>query len=366
MAFPRTCISICVFTLAICRTSLAVTISVNKLELLPPVEPVNVVEVSVSGNFLVGSDTEKPELSGWSDVDLELDMSSGDPQLTGFSFTAGEISLSDVSFSLAFGNVTATTVGLGGSPSTPSPPGAVVNETLNAVDHLFTINTGLLVAAGETTDFAIEPLEAAGDGVGFAVLTEVLPASSATRFFEIRIDLPIVAQQVLTVDNVPLIGTTDIDVDVSGLIVSKQSFEIQIPNGDFNLDGTTDCDDLSLLYDRADVASDHATFDIDGDGTVNAADANAWVAARGFSVGDANLDGAVDGADLDVWRANRFTANGDWCHGDFNADGFVDGSDFNQWNDNHTMAASTAPVPEPSTMALWLIALSTGVGLRRR
>jgi hypothetical protein len=254
---------------------------------------------------------------------------------------------------LAFGNISATTNGLGGFPSTPTPPGAIVDGLLDAMDHRFTINRGILLSAGERTDFATEPLEAAGTGIGFATLTEFPPLAANTRRFEIRIDLPVAAQQVLTIENVPLIGTTDVDVDILGQIVSRKQFDLEIPNGDFNLDGVSDCDDLALLYDRVDLESDYSTFDVDGDGTVTLADGQAWVAALGFSSGDANLDGEVNETDWGHWNANRFTAVSDWCRGDFNADGAVDGADFNQWNDHRTVAPLA--VPESGGWATWLI-----------
>jgi hypothetical protein len=140
MSLRGICRSLGLILLMVARSAVAVTVSVDQLALLPPAEPVNVLVVRVSGNFLVGSDTEKPELSGWADVDLELDMSTGDPLLTGFSFTDGAIAMSDVSFSLAFGNVTATTSGLGGFPSTPTPPGTVIDGQLDAMNHRFTID----------------------------------------------------------------------------------------------------------------------------------------------------------------------------------------------------------------------------------
>lgn len=342
----------------------AVDVAVDNLRLVPPSEPVNVLEVEVSGGFLIGSDTQKPNLSGWADVDLDLNMASGDPILNTFAFRDGDILLSDVTFSLAFGNIQATTLGLGGAPSTPGPPGLVNDGELNAVDHLFTINRGVLVAAGETTDFATEPLEATGTGTGLTMLTEILPATSTTRRFEIRVDLPVAATQVLTVENVPFVGTADLDITVTGQIVAQKVFDLVIPDGDFNLDGVQDCGDLRILYDRAIDGSDHATFDINSDGSVTTADGLEWVQQRGFRLGDANLDGGVDETDLQIWESN-FAAVGDFCSGDFNADGLVDGSDFNLWNENYGEVVNAVPVPEPNSGIVVICSMLLLVSVRR-
>ena len=137
-------------------------------------------------------------------------------------------------------------------------------------------------------------------------------------------------------------------------------------NGDFNFDGASDCLDLALIYDRTATNNNHLTFDLNGDGVVTASDAITWIEERGFSAGDANLDGVVTPLDLEIVQENLFTETHNWCQGDFTADGFVDGSDFNVWN--NAAQASVTAVPEPGGIGLLggaaLFALSVGRGRR--
>ncbi len=350
---------------SITNKALAVNVSVDRLELVPPAGSANTIDIHLSGNFLVGSDTEQAKLSGWSDVDLDLDLSSGDPVLNGFAFRSGDISLSDVTFSLAFGAIQLGTQGLSGVPSTPSPPGPVVDGQISAEHHLFTINRGSIAAANETTDFSAAPIIATGVGIGFASLTEVMPPTRDTRQFRVRLDIPVSADEVLTVENVPLLGTTDINADVQGQIVAEKVFELAIPDGDFNLDGIANCDDLQLIYDRAAASSTHATFDVDGDGQVTVADATAWVSERGFSIGDVNLSGVVDASDLEILITHRFTSDAGWCSGDLTGDGTVDGSDFNHWLAQQPPRAAVS-VPEPVGFVYLFPTLLVALSILRR
>ena len=132
------------------------------------------------------------------------------------------------------------------------------------------------------------------------------------------------------------------------------SFTATIPqtgiDGDFNDDGLWNGDDIDLLV--ADIAGPGTpqSFDLTGDGNVNLADRDAWLAEAGginlasgnaYLLADADLNGAVDGADFLAWNNNKFTATAAWTEGDFNADGVVDGSDFTIWNDNKFSSADT-------------------------
>ena len=92
----------------------------------------------------------------------------------------------------------------------------------------------------------------------------------------------------------------------------------------------------------------NASYDLTGDGLVDLADRDTWLAEAGFlnlpsgnayRLGDANLDGVVDGSDFNLWNSNKFTTVAAWSRGDFNADGIVDGSDFNIWNSNKFTSA---------------------------
>ena len=127
-----------------------------------------------------------------------------------------------------------------------------------------------------------------------------------------------------------------------------------VVDGDFNNDMVWDCADIDALVAAIVAGGNDPSFDMNGDGLVNAADITdplvGWLAVGGannpgatggnpFLEGDANLDGVVDGQDFIVWNANKFTAVAAWCSGDFTADGVVDGQDFIVWNANKFMAS---------------------------
>ncbi len=134
------------------------------------------------------------------------------------------------------------------------------------------------------------------------------------------------------------------------------SFERQ-PNpgidGDFNNDGFYDCLDIDDLVGQIAAATNDPAFDLTGDGLVDLADRDAWLAEAGdvnlglgkaYLLGDGTLDGVVDVADFNLWNANKFstlTVIPGWCAGNFNADHVVDVSDFNLWNNNKFTSADT-------------------------
>ena len=154
-------------------------------------------------------------------------------------------------------------------------------------------------------------------------------------------------------------------------------------DGDFNNDGFWNCDDINALSTAIASGSTDLSFDMNGDGLINAADitdaGNGWLAVGGannpaqtggnpFINGDANLSGAVDGSDFGIWNTNKFSNTSAWCSGDFNASGGVDGSDFGVWNGNKfTSSASVSSVPEPTSVLglVWMVSLF-GVRVIRR
>ena len=79
--------------------------------------------------------------------------------------------------------------------------------------------------------------------------------------------------------------------------------------------------------------------------------------------GDFNLDGMVDSRDLAIFYANAFTGT-TWQQGDANYDGAVNGLDRDLWMVNVGLpplagalpVANITPVPEPGTLALFILA----------
>lgn len=146
-------------------------------------------------------------------------------------------------------------------------------------------------------------------------------------------------------------------------------------DGDFNDDGSFNCADVNSLTNEIASGTNGAAFDLTGDGQVNGADLNAWLAqaggvnigaGRSYRLGDANLDGNVDGTDFGLWNANKFTTNRDWCNGNFNADAVTDGSDFGLWNANKFTSSDGTLVPEPILAWTSFLALIAGSFVRKR
>ena len=168
-------------------------------------------------------------------------------------------------------------------------------------------------------------------------------------------------------------GYYDITSDTKRLIANALLHAANVTiSGDFDGDGDYDCDDINLLSNAASGSGDLA-FDLNGDGTVDTADRDAWLAEAGaanlasgnpYLLFDLDLDGVSDGTDFVIWNSNKFTANANYCSGDTNLDGFVDGMDFLDFNRNKFMSADhvSSPVPEPSArlgliaaIGLWLL-----------
>lgn len=145
--------------------------------------------------------------------------------------------------------------------------------------------------------------------------------------------------------------------------------------GDFNHDGHLDCADINSLVFAIVYQPHDLTYDLSGDGEVNLADLDLWLAVAGaapgsptggnpFLYGDANLDGVVDGQDFIAWNAHKFTNIAAWCAGDFTADGVVDGQDFIQWNTNKFRSAQLLGQPEvAATNGVWKPQIMKSVAL---
>ncbi|MEM7313564.1 MAG: hypothetical protein AAF497_10480 [Planctomycetota bacterium] len=125
--------------------------------------------------------------------------------------------------------------------------------------------------------------------------------------------------------------------------------------GDFNADGTWNCQDVDPLANAIATGSEDLSFDMNGDGVLSFEDGMEWLAVAGaqnltsgnsFQQADFNLDGVVDASDRMTWNANKFTNTTGFCSGNATFDTGVDVPDYNIWNALKFTAAG-API-EPS------------------
>ena len=129
-----------------------------------------------------------------------------------------------------------------------------------------------------------------------------------------------------------------------------------------------------LLYDG--LVSGDLKYDLDGSGTVDAADVSEWLGIAGevnigvdYVEGDTDLDGDVDAEDLNNlginWQATDATS---WGQGDFDGDGDVDSVNLNSIGVNwqQGVADPAALVPEPSCIGLLAVGAILMFARRRR
>ena len=147
---------------------------------------------------------------------------------------------------------------------------------------------------------------------------------------------------------------------------------------DFDDDRICDVADINGLLSEGPIAAGvpvtmgvNEQFDLTGDGFINLADRDAWLAIAAsqngltspYAVGDADLNGSVDAVDYAAWNANRLSETLLWDDGNFNGDAFTDGFDLLEWNLNQSV--SSAAVPEPTLSVVPMAVLSL-LFIRRR
>jgi hypothetical protein len=195
-------------------------------------------------------------------------------------------------------------------------------------------------------------------------------------------------EQVLYSQNAQFNAAADANAD--GLVDNRDLFALEnayVPNGadqaavaayeslllrrgDFNNDNATDAADLAMLY--AGLGGNDWLLDVDGNGTVELADAQQFVTQLvRTSPGDYNLDGVVDAADYTVWRDGQLALTAD---GDF--DGDTDGDDYDTWRANFGAARiplmlaggpqAAQAAPEPASLTALLSAVMMCAALRSR
>lgn len=145
---------------------------------------------------------------------------------------------------------------------------------------------------------------------------------------------------------------------------------------DFNGDAQCDAADLDALYENW---GGGGAFDVDGNGTVEAADISAWLTAasdpsnpylngeRTFVLGDVDLDGNVNSTDLGL-LLNNFNDESGLLHGagNLNDDTLINSVDLGLLLNNFGATSAAVAVPEPSS--LWIVStlLCAFVAISRR
>ncbi|MEN1679156.1 MAG: alpha-amylase family glycosyl hydrolase [Planctomycetota bacterium] len=173
------------------------------------------------------------------------------------------------------------------------------------------------------------------------------------------------------VDNRDLFALGQALIDGGARAVVLEAYEgVLTRRGDLNANGSTDADDLRLLYDS--LGDETVQVDVDANGVVELADAQAFVTQiLRTEPGDYNLDGTVDAADFTVWR--DALASGDLA-ADGNFDGAVDDADYDVWKGAFGFArtpfasleSAAAAAPEPTAIFLLMPAAMAAAGRRRR
>ena len=142
-------------------------------------------------------------------------------------------------------------------------------------------------------------------------------------------------------------------------------------DGDFDGDGDCDADDIDALAAAITAGNMDAAFDVNGDGSVNAADRTSLITdLKNTYIGDSNLDGEFSSADfVAVFGAAKYETDlpAGWAEGDWNGDGLFNSSDFVAafGDGGYEKGPKPAAVPEPAAGVMLLIGVAA-LGLRHR
>ena len=156
----------------------------------------------------------------------------------------------------------------------------------------------------------------------------------------------------------------------TAVLVLDEEIIVENPPCDFNADNSCDIADLDeLLYTG--LTSGDLKYDLDGSGTVDTGDRDAFLSAEfGTVPGDFDLDGKVVATDLNIlggnWQAEGLTS---YSQGDANGDGVANATDLNAVGSNWQVGAAAplaaSAVPEPNSGMLVVVSLM-GLLLRRK
>ena len=141
-----------------------------------------------------------------------------------------------------------------------------------------------------------------------------------------------------------------------------QGEDIVFENGDTDLNGMIDVDDLDLLSQAVLAGTVEPRFDLNNDNLVNETDREVWVEEiKNTWFGDSNLDGQFNSGDfVTVFTAGEYEDtidnNSTWGTGDWNGDSEFNSGDFVLAfsKGGYEMGARTAvaAVPEPQSLAI--------------
>lgn len=125
-------------------------------------------------------------------------------------------------------------------------------------------------------------------------------------------------------------------------------------------------DNLSHLYDGGNSLGDLMIPQVtNGERTtITQLDVSMLILAHGYNaalaslLGDFNGDGSVNDDDFVTWTNAYGTSESAFPAGTCNNDGVVDQADYTIWADNYGLGrwSATAPVPEPTTLAMLVLA----------
>jgi len=146
--------------------------------------------------------------------------------------------------------------------------------------------------------------------------------------------------------------------------------------GDFDGNGLLTAGDLELLSEEIRAGTNDPALDLNADALVDTSDRDAWVHdLKSTYFGDANLDGEFNSGDLiAVFQAGKYEdsdpMNATWATGDWNGDADFDSGDlilaFQDGAFEQGPRAAVATVPEPSGLAIMLIAIVAFPSIRHR
>ena len=138
----------------------------------------------------------------------------------------------------------------------------------------------------------------------------------------------------------------------------------QIP-GDFNDDAAVNAVDIDMLRQAIQSGSSDSIYDLDGDGTLTAADFEHLIRVTlETEFGDATLDENVDAQDLAVVRTD-FGKTGGWAEGNFDLNDAIAAEDLASARNHFGFAAATTAPEASSLLLVALISMVPGGLLKK-